>query len=81
MPKGSNSTEHKLSEVNFRIEIRFVIIYGEIRTLLREKEFGLEEKDREPEWVTGRVEPLPKVMLEELEEMEEEERIPGSNAM
>jgi hypothetical protein len=61
--RGQNSTEQLLSIVNWRTEIRFLIICGETRTLLRRK---LEDNSVEPVAVTGRKEPLPTTIDEGL---------------
>jgi hypothetical protein len=60
-PVGSNSTEQLLSVVNWRIEIRFLIICGETRTLLRHKEG---DNSVEAVAITGITEPLPTTMDE-----------------
>ena len=60
-PAGSNSTEQLLSVVNWRTEIRFLIICGHIRTLLRRKRG---ESSVEPVAVKGIMEPLPTTMDE-----------------
>jgi len=54
-PAGSNSTEQLLSVVNWRTDIRFLIICGDTRTLLRCKEGG---NSVEPVAVIGMMEPL-----------------------
>jgi hypothetical protein len=58
-PAGSNSTEQLLSIVNWRTEIRFLIICGNTRTLLRHK---LDDNSVEPVAVTGIREPLPTII-------------------
>jgi len=60
-PVGSNSTEQLLSVVNWRTEIRFLMICGDTRTLL-----SLKEPDKSVELVavTGRREPLPTIIVE-----------------
>jgi hypothetical protein len=60
-PEGSNSIAQLLSVVNWRTEIRFIIICGDTRTLLRQK---LGDNSAEPMTVTGTVEPLPKTIEE-----------------
>jgi len=60
-PAGSNSTEQLLSVVNWRTEIRFLIICGDTRTLLRRKKG---DNSVEPVAVTGMTEPLPTTMDE-----------------
>jgi hypothetical protein len=60
-PAGSNSTEQLLSVVNWRTEIKFLISFGETRTLLRDKLDGRCAKLVE---VTGSKEPSPTIMLE-----------------
>ena len=55
-PAGSNSTEQLLSVVNWQTEIRFLIICGDTRTLLRRKKG---DNSVEPVAVTGIMEPLP----------------------
>jgi hypothetical protein len=60
-PAGSNSTEQLLSVVNWRTEIKFLISFGETRTLLRDK---LDGRCAKPVEVTGSKEPSPTTMLE-----------------
>jgi hypothetical protein len=60
-PAGSNSTEQLLSEVSRRTEIRFLIRFGETRTLLRVKGPGSRAM---PVVVTGSKEPLPTTIEE-----------------
>ena len=60
-PAGSNSTEKLLSVVNWRTEIRFLIICGETRTLLRRKEG---DNSVEAVAITGITELLPTTMDE-----------------
>ena len=55
-PAGSNSTEQLLSVVNWQTEIRFLIICGDTRTLLRHKRG---DNSVEPVALTGIMEPLP----------------------
>ena len=55
-PAGSNSTEQLLSVVNWRTEMRFLISFGETRTLLRDNE---SERCVAPVAVTGSKDPLP----------------------
>ena len=55
-PAGSNSTEQLLSVVNLRTEIRFLIICGDTRILLRCNEG---DNSVEPVAVTWIIEPLP----------------------
>jgi len=60
-PKGPNSTEKLLSEVNWRTDIRFLISFGETRTLLRCRG---PDKCAVPVEVTGSKEPLPTTIAE-----------------
>jgi hypothetical protein len=55
-PAGSNSITQLLSVVNWRTEIRFLIICGDTRTLLTRKSG---DNSAEPMVVTGSVESLP----------------------
>ena len=55
-PEGSNSTEQLLSEVNWHTDIRFLISFGETRTLLRDNE---PERCAAPIAVTGSKDPSP----------------------
>jgi hypothetical protein len=58
---GSNSTEQLLSVVNWRTEIRFLIICGETKILLSRKIWG---NSVVPVAVTGIMEPLPTIIDE-----------------
>jgi hypothetical protein len=60
-PAGSNSTEQLLSVVNWRTEIKFLISFGETRTLLRYK---LDGSCAKPVEVTGSTDPSPTTMFE-----------------
>jgi hypothetical protein len=62
-PVGSNSIEQLLSIVNWRIEIRFLIICSDTRTLLRCK---VGDNFVEPVAVIGIREPLPTTIDEGL---------------
>ena len=61
-PEGSNSTEQLLSEVNWRTDIRFLISFGETRTLLRCRG---PDKCAVPVEVTGSKEPSLTTIAEE----------------
>ena len=58
-PEGSNSTEQLLSMVNWQTEIRFLMSFGETRTLLSCRGPG---KRASPEEVTGVREPSPTII-------------------
>jgi hypothetical protein len=77
-PRGSNSTETELSVVNLRTEIRFLIISGARRTLLRRNGPGRVEK---PVPTTGRMAPLPTTIEDGKEEDAEAVIIPGLEAI
>jgi hypothetical protein len=77
-PRGSNSTETELSVVNLRTEIRFLIISGARRTLLRQNGPGRVEK---PVPTTGRMAPLPTTIEDGKEEDGEAVIIPGLEAI
>jgi hypothetical protein len=77
-PRGSNSTETELSVVNLRTEIRFLIISGARRTLLRRNGPGRVEK---PVPTTGRMAPLPTTIEDGKEEEAEAVIIPGLEAI
>ena len=65
-PRGSNSIEQELSFVNLRTEIRFLIMAGACRTLESKKfVFGV-CRVVVPVPRTGKVDPLPTKMREEL---------------
>lgn len=76
-PNGSNETATKLSRVNARTEIKFLIRCGEISTLRSvsgEEEVGMRAS---PEWETGMVAPLPTMMPGCVERGKEVESIQG----
>jgi hypothetical protein len=77
-PRGSNSTETELSVVNLRTEIRFLIISGARRTLLRRNGPGRVEK---PVPTTGRMAPLPTTIEDGKGEDAEAVIIPGLEAI
>ena len=58
-PARLNSTEQLLSELNWRTDIRFLIRFGETRTLLKCKKVG---KCATPVDVTGKREQLPAII-------------------
>ena len=60
-PEGSNSTEQLLLEVNWWTDIRFLISFGETRTLLRCRG---PDKCAVPVEVTGSKEPSPTTIAE-----------------
>jgi hypothetical protein len=77
-PRGSNSTETRLSEVNLRTDKRFLMMAGARRTSLRWNGPGMVEY---PVPSTGRVAPFPTTMEEGKEEEGDEVIIPGLEVM
>jgi hypothetical protein len=81
-PNLSNSMERLLSVTNRRTEIRFLIMSGETRTLLRENILLAWTKEALPVAVMGKSEPLPTIIWVGVEvSWEGDDRIPASDVM